>query len=73
MADYTNKENLIAKVLDFVQFGGPCGTELNLSQKDVLGQAYSEAMYYPGDGVRDRCQWPQLTRHDKVPDRQVEG
>ena len=54
-------------------FGGPTCTELSLSQNDVRWQAYSDAKYYAGDGVRDSCQWPQLTRHDKVPDRQVEG
>ena len=46
---------------------------LSLSQKDVRWQAYSDAKYYADDGVRDSCQWPQVTRHDKVPDRQVEG
>ena len=48
-------------------------THTSLSQKDVRWQAYSDAKYYADDGVRDSCQWPQLTRHDKVPDRQVEG
>ena len=48
-------------------------TKLSLSQKDVRWQAYSDAKYYADDGVRDSCQWPQVTRHDKVPDRQVEG
>ena len=48
-------------------------THQSLSQKDVRWQAYSDAKYYADDGVRDSCQWPQLTRHDKVPDRQVEG
>ena len=48
-------------------------TPLSLSQKDVRWQAYSDTEYYADDGVRDSCQWPQLTRHDKVPDRQVEG
>ena len=48
-------------------------SQSSLSQKDVRWQAYSDAKYYADDGVRDSCQWPQLTRHDKVPDRQVEG
>ena len=41
-------------------------SQLSLSQKDVRWQAYSDAKYYADDGVRDSCQWPQLTRHDKV-------
>ena len=48
-------------------------SQLSLSQNDVRWQAYSDAKYYADDGVRDSCQWPQVTRHDKVPDRQVEG
>ena len=70
---YMASLNLKLKVLDFVKSGGPTCTELSLSQNDVRWQAYSDAKYYADDGVRDSCQWPQVTRHDKVPDRQVEG
>ena len=67
------KVALNGSVLPTLPDGGPTCTVQSLSQKDVRWQAYSDAKYYADNGVRDSCQWPQLTRHDKVPDRQVEG